>query len=227
MRTTGLEWVSDALCWHVECSDGLSYDVRPINPDDGPALRAFHHRLSQRTTYLRFFTFHPELSDVEVARFTNVDQEGRVALVAEEAGNLIAVGRFERLAGATAEVAFVVADDHQRHGIGSLLLDLLVDAARQRGVDSFVAETLAENSPMLAVVYHSGFPVTSRRDHESVTLEFPIGPSAAYDEARRARRSHMTVSARWTAATGPVLKTVTTSSSANGEPRRVEGGGPR
>ena len=73
--------------------------------------------------------------------------------------------------GATeAEVAFVVADEYQHHGIGSLLLDELARAAWQRGVEVFRAETLAENSAMLDVFRHAGFPVTSGIEYGTVTL---------------------------------------------------------
>jgi GNAT superfamily N-acetyltransferase len=179
------------LRWHVECADGVAYDVRPIRPKDGPALRTFHGSLSERTTYLRYFSSHPALSDDEVRRFTHVDYVRRLALVAEDGGGLIAVGRFDTEAGTSkAEVAFVVDDRHQCHGIGSLLLDLLVVAARERGVTTFVVETLAENRGMLHVVYHSGFSVASRRDHETVTLEFPIAPTVSYCAELARRHSH-------------------------------------
>ncbi len=177
-----------SLAWHVECPDGSRYDVRPISPEDGEALRAFHRRLSERSAYLRFFRCHPELTDGEVERFTHVDHDARLALVVEEGGNLVAVGRFDREADtSTAEVAMVVADDHQARGIGSVLLDMLATAGRERGVIAFVAETLAENLGMLQVIRHSGFEVTARHDRECVTLEFPVAATRSYRVARAAR----------------------------------------
>ena len=108
-------------------SDGyLRYHVRPIRPDDAPRLVAFHNDLLPRSVFLRFFTFHTELSPKEVERFTCVDYVNRLALVAEIEDRLIAVGRYDSAPGDTeAEVAFVVADDFQHHGIGALLLDEL------------------------------------------------------------------------------------------------------
>jgi GNAT superfamily N-acetyltransferase len=142
--------------------------------------------------YFRFFSFHPELSDAEVARFTTVDYEDRLALVALDADTLIGVGRFDRTSGETeAEVAFVVADEYQHHGIGSLLLDELARAARLRGIETFRAETLAENRPMLDVFHHAGFLVTSRIEFGTVTLRFPIALTEASEralDAREARR---------------------------------------
>ena len=78
---------------------GVGCHVRPIRPDDAARLVAFHAHLSPQSVYLRFFTFHPTLSEAEVARFTQVDFEDRVALVVTAGDEIIAVGRFDRVAG--------------------------------------------------------------------------------------------------------------------------------
>jgi GNAT superfamily N-acetyltransferase len=168
----------------VVSGGNLRYHVRPIRSDDGPRLVAFHHHLLPRSVFMRFFTFHPELSSKEVERFTCVDYVNRLALVAEIDDRLIAVGRYDSAPGATeAEVAFVVSDEFQHHGIGALLLDELVRAARARGITAFRAETLCENHAMLDVFRHAGFPVTSSVEYGTVTLHFPIEPTDAYEAA--------------------------------------------
>jgi GNAT superfamily N-acetyltransferase len=170
----------------------LRYRVRPIRPDDGERLVAFHRHLSPHSVYLRFFSVHPELSEAEVARFTTVDYGDRLALVALDGDRLIGVGRFDRRPGEPeAEVAFVVADEYQHHGIGSLLLDELARAGRQRGIEAFRADTLAENRAMLDVFHHAGFPVVSSIEYGTVRLRFPIAPTESYAralDAREARR---------------------------------------
>ena len=172
----------------VILSDGTWCSLRPIRPDDAERLIEFHQHLSQRSTYLRFFTVHPTLSAKEVKRFTTVDYEDRLALVVERDGQLIAVGRFDRIVGTPeAEVAFVVADDYQHHGLGSLLLDELARAARARGIRTFVAETLCENKPMLDVFHHSGFDVSSKIDCGTVWLRFEIEITESYRDALAAR----------------------------------------
>src|SRR5436190_15616073 len=90
--------------------DGSSVELIPMTPEEASRLLRFHHRLSPETTLRRFFGFHPELSPAEVHRFTHVDHVDREAMIAVSEGEIVAVGRFDRLgSGATeAEVAFVV-----------------------------------------------------------------------------------------------------------------------
>lgn len=177
----------------VDAPDGLRYHVRAIRTDDAERLVDLHRSLSPHSVYLRFFSVHPTLSDGEVARFTTCDGVNRLALVATVGDRLIAVGRFDREPGSEeAEVAFVVADEYQHHGIGSLLLDELAGAARLRGITSLRAETLAENRAMLDVFHHSGFPVTASVDGGVVSLRFPIAEtdrSRAVLAGREAARS--------------------------------------
>jgi GNAT superfamily N-acetyltransferase len=168
----------------------LRYRVRPIRPDDAERLVAFHRHLSPHSVYLRFFSVHPELSPAEVVRFTTVDYNDRLALVALDGDRLIGVGRFDRRPGEPeAEVAFVVADEYQHHGIGSLLLDEMARAARQRGIETFRADTLAENRAMLDVFHHAGFPVVSSMEYGTVRLRFPIAPTESYAQALDAREA--------------------------------------
>jgi GNAT superfamily N-acetyltransferase len=155
--------------------DGASIWLRPICPDDAQLLTEFHEHLSDLSTYHRYFFLHPRLSSAEVEHLTHVDYLDRLALVCEDHGHLVAVGRYERLPGTReAEVAFVVADAYQHRGLGSLLLQRLVEAARDRGIETFTAETLAENRDMIDVFMSSGFPVTTTTEWGTVYLSFPI-----------------------------------------------------
>ena len=85
------EWESD-----VVLTDGGTAHVRPIRPTDADALVALHARLSEETIYLRFFTPHPVLSTLEIERFTQVDYDDRMALIAELDDEMVAVARYDR-----------------------------------------------------------------------------------------------------------------------------------
>jgi acyl-CoA synthetase (NDP forming)/GNAT superfamily N-acetyltransferase len=184
----------------VVVSDGGVVHVRPIRPEDADALVAFHGKLSERTRYLRYFGAYPRISERDLHRFTHVDHRDRVALVAVLDEEIIGVGRYDRLGGRTqgadgetadAEVAFVIADAHQGRGIGSILLEHLAAAARERGIKRFVAEVLAENSRMVRVFTDAGYSAKHEYDSGVVHLTFPIAPTeqsraVAFERERRA-----------------------------------------
>jgi ribosomal protein S18 acetylase RimI-like enzyme len=73
-------------------------------------------------------------------------------------------GRYVMLQPGRAEAAFTVVDQHQGRGLGTVLLRHLAAIAAGAGIDEFVAEVLPDNTPMLEVFEHSGFPLTSRRE---------------------------------------------------------------
>jgi RimJ/RimL family protein N-acetyltransferase len=155
--------------------DGTAVIVRPMRDDDGDRLVAFHARLSPDSQRLRFFTPHPRLSSQEVDWFTHVDGHERVALVAEHGGDIVAVARFDRLPhSVVAEVAFVVCDDHQGRGLGTLLLDRLATRAREEGITHLVAETLPENARMLRVLRNFTPAATSRMSDGVVHVTVPL-----------------------------------------------------
>jgi GNAT superfamily N-acetyltransferase len=162
--------------------DGTVLVVRPMRPDDEDRLVAFHARLSPESQRLRFFNAHPRLTSDEVWRFTHVDGHERAALVAEHDGEILGVARYDRLPrGAVAEAAFVVRDDHQGLGIGTLLLDRLADHARQEGLTDLVAETLPENTRMLHVLRGFTAGATSRYDDGVVCVTVPLDSPQVHD----------------------------------------------
>ncbi|HEV2237360.1 MAG TPA: hypothetical protein VGR57_11930, partial [Ktedonobacterales bacterium] len=101
--------------------DGSVVSVRPIQPDDGDRLVAFHARLSPETIGYRYFTSVPVLAPALVEHLTHVDYERRMALVATigqgSSEQILAVVRYEFINSTTAEVAFVVEDRWQGDGI--------------------------------------------------------------------------------------------------------------
>ncbi len=172
----------------VELFDGRAGLLRPIRPVDADALRSFHASLSSSTVRRRFFYLHPELTVAEVDRFTNVNGTDRVAFVVETTGGIVAVGRYERMGDPTgAEVAFVVADAYQHHGLGSLLLARLVERAREVGITTFYAEILDGNRAMLGVLRDSGYPMTSTEASGVVKARLDIASTRSCPGSERHR----------------------------------------
>ncbi|MDV7172173.1 GNAT family N-acetyltransferase [Gordonia amicalis] len=181
-------WIADVLA-----SDGGVVHLRPIVPDDADRIVAFHSKLSERTRYMRYFGPTPTLPPREVARMTTVDHQQRVAIVAVLGGEIIAVGIYEGLAfdgkPESAEVAFVVADEHQGRGLGPVLLEHLAGAAAENGFTRFEAEVLSENPNMVAVFRDAGYQLARSFDGSTVHVEFLIDPTEALLSVRNAREN--------------------------------------
>jgi RimJ/RimL family protein N-acetyltransferase len=133
--------------------DGTTVPYRAIQPEDAPALQAFHRSLSEQSVYLRFFGFMRELSDERARYFTQLDGVNRVALVALDPvapGTIIGVVRYDRDAGTDeAEYAAVVTDRWQGRGLGTALTQRLIVAARRCGITRLYAVVLPGNERML------------------------------------------------------------------------------
>jgi GNAT superfamily N-acetyltransferase len=165
----------------VELPDGMSVPYRAIAPDNAAALQRFHHRLSDRSIYLRFFGAKPELSDKKAGYFTNVDGKDRFALVAldpEREGEIIAVVSFDR-EGETdrAEYAAAVEDRWQGRGLGLVLTRRLIEAALKRGIRVLTGVVLFENRRMLNLLKDLGLPERLRYEdgieHVEIELQRP------------------------------------------------------
>jgi RimJ/RimL family protein N-acetyltransferase len=137
--------------------DGAVVRLRPIRPDDAPRLQALHGRLSRDTAYQRFFAIVKRLPPDWARVLATVDYRRRLALVVEARSGddpeLIAVGRYDALDEPdTVEVAFVVQDDWQNRGLGTLLFDAILRAATARSYHRFRAYVLADNRRMLDLI---------------------------------------------------------------------------
>ncbi len=182
MQDYPAHWATD-----VVLADGATAHVRPIMPSDADRMVAFYERVSDQSKYYRFFAPYPRLSDRDIHRFTEVDHVDRVALIALVGDQMIGIGRYDRLGGDDAEVAFLVEDSQHGRGVGSLLLEQLAQAARERGVAHFVAEVLPENRKMIQVFRDAGYQVANSFQDGVMHLEFAIDPTADSLEVMQSR----------------------------------------
>lgn len=175
----------------VVLSDGGTVHVRPILPDDGPLIHAFHARQSPESIYFRYFTAHPTLSEREVEQLTHLDYEDRMAFVALRGDVMVGVARYDRWPGRSeAEVAFFVDDAYRGRGMATLLLEYLAAAAREVGISAFTATVLPSNRRMVSVFQQAGFVATSSFEEGVIEVRLDLQPTpeaAAAIEARANR----------------------------------------
>jgi GNAT superfamily N-acetyltransferase len=162
--------------------DGGQIQIRAIRADDKQRLLQHFQNLSPQSVYYRFFGLKRSLNDDDLLRFTELDFINDVGLAATlgcgASERFIGVGRYIGNEGSSrAEVAFAVLDEHQGHGIGTLLLKHLVRIAQMKGVKEFAADVLRSNKQMLEVFAHSGFRVHDSYEsgvvHVSLEIEAP------------------------------------------------------
>jgi acetyltransferase len=138
--------------------DGTGCLIRPIQPEDATALQNFIRSLSDEARYMRFVSVMRELTPRMLARYTLIDYNRELALIAtvtraDEQGLMqeMIVGLAHYLRnrdGRTAEYALVVSDDWQGKGLGRQLMNRLIDAARDQGLEMIEGLVISNNRPM-------------------------------------------------------------------------------
>ena len=170
--------------------DGTIVQVRSIRADDDARLREFHARVSPDSIMFRYFRALPTLPDALVEHLTHVNYTTRMALVATVGSvgdeQIVAVVRYEGMAGGEAEVAFLVEDRWQGHGIATGLLHHLATYARKQGFTTFVADVMVANYHMREVLRNAGFPHSVRYDSGCIEerLDISVSPRASFRSLR-------------------------------------------
>jgi acetyltransferase len=152
------------LATTLEVPGGPPLDLRPIRPEDAALECEFVAGLSPETRRLRFRSAIRSLTPAMLARFTQVDYDREMALVAIERRDgrerEIGVARYIRLPDRrTCEFAIVIADAWQRRGLGLRIMRRLVEVARGAGAEVMVGYVLASNVAMLRVCRELGFAI--------------------------------------------------------------------
>jgi acetyltransferase len=158
---------------NVETPDGEPVTVRPIRPEDEPLMVKFHQSLSERSIYMRYFhmmNLDQRTTHDRLTRICFIDYDREMALVVErrdpETGEreIMGVGRLSRLGGSReeAEYSILISDAFQRRGLGTLLLERLLEVGREEGLQRITAEILYDNRAMQGISRKLGFKL--RRD---------------------------------------------------------------
>ncbi|MEL7044830.1 MAG: GNAT family N-acetyltransferase, partial [Pseudomonadota bacterium] len=155
--------------------DGTDVVIRPIRPEDATMEQAFVDGLSPESRFNRFMYRLQKLTPKMLARFTQIDYDREMALavVLDEhrvEPRILAVARYvTNPDGESCEFALTVADDMQRQGIGRQLMQSLMNAARDRGLDLMEGDVLTSNRKMLRLCEGLGFRLVRSTDDPEVT----------------------------------------------------------
>jgi acetyltransferase len=158
--------------------DGTQVILRPIRPEDEPIEAELIENLSEETKRFRFFYVIKEITHDMLVRFCNIDYDREMAIVAEYTDSSgrrrnVGVGRlimdpFRR----RGEFAVVVADDFQGKGLGTKLMDMLIQIAMEKGLESIYGLVMPENIRMIELCRKLGFEL--RHTPEEVIAELNL-----------------------------------------------------
>ena len=151
----------------VTLGDGTPVTVRPIRPEDEPRMAQFHKGLSEESVRFRYFgsmALASRIAHDRLARTCFNDYDREIALIAERtsanSSEILGVARLIKAHELDeAEFAILIADAWQGRGLGTHLLELLVNVGRAEKVGRITGRILAENTTMLEVSKEVGFAV--------------------------------------------------------------------
>jgi GNAT superfamily N-acetyltransferase len=150
--------------------DGRGVAIRALRPEDEDDMLAAVGRTGTQSLQRRFFVAKRGFSEREIAFFMNIDFANHVALIAladeDEGKVIVGGGRYIVTEPGKAEIAFVVIDDYQGQGVGTLLMRHLAVIARAAGLKELFAEVLLENAAMRKVFSKFGFQARRSQDQD-------------------------------------------------------------
>jgi acyl-CoA hydrolase/GNAT superfamily N-acetyltransferase len=154
--------------------------VRPVRMSDEDALKDLFYRLSDESTYMRFMQYKRSHPHEELLELVSLDYEQNMGLVvthSESGGEeIVALARYDvDRATQRADIAFVVRDEWQRRGVGTMLMRRMAEVAQARGLEGFSADVLASNKSMMAIFQKSGLPMRATLDGGCYHLELDFG----------------------------------------------------
>jgi acetyltransferase len=149
---------------HTVSAGGVPCFIRPIRPEDAPLLEGLFNALSPQSIYFRFFSPLKALPHRMLARFTQIDYDREIALIALNESSpheqMLGVARLIRIPGTSrAEFSIVVGDQWQGKGIAAALFERSLAIAKEQGIEEVWGIVLPENKRMLALGRKFGFSV--------------------------------------------------------------------
>ena len=169
--------------WRLK--NGEQVMIRPVRPEDEPALVRFHSELSERSVYLRYFQpmkLSTRTAHERLTRICFLDYDREMALVAEHRDpasgeqEIIAVARLSKLHAVNeAEAAIVVSDHYHHQGLGTELYRRLAQIARDEKIARIVSTMLGENREMRAICQKLGFRIQTDLEEQTVKAELEVG----------------------------------------------------
>lgn len=169
--------------WDWKLKDGTPVTIRPIRPEDEPLMVQFHHTLSERSVYLRYFCSLSLSTRVEHERLVRIcfaSYDRGFALVADRKNpqtgehEVLGVGRFSALNRTEAEAAVLVSDQWQGRGLGTELLAGVARVAREEKFQRLCGEILRDNLPTQAIFKKVGFRLRATDDPSSVSAALQL-----------------------------------------------------
>ncbi|WP_055493905.1 bifunctional GNAT family N-acetyltransferase/acetate--CoA ligase family protein [Streptomyces sp. TP-A0356] len=166
---------------HALLADGSTVCLRPVEPDDHQRLRAFYEEMSPENLRLRFFTVSPSSAAMAADHACAPARPGHRALLAEAKGRVLGLAEYDTGGDKdAAEVSVAVAEGLHHRGVGTLLIEHLVSAARAEGITTFKADALSENLDVLRLFADLGLCTRRHFDGPEVRCTIALDEDDAY-----------------------------------------------
>jgi RimJ/RimL family protein N-acetyltransferase len=167
-----------------KAKNDIEIRYRAIRPHDEEGMRHLFYRFSDEAVYARYFHSVSSMPHAKMQEYVNVDWHqvmSIVGLVGEEGkGRIIAEARYIKLPDSPfAEVVFIVDEKYQQLGIATILYEILVRLAKERGIKGLVAEVLSSNIGMMKVFKNGQLPVKTRLEGGTYHVEIPFNASVS------------------------------------------------
>jgi len=165
--------------------NGSSLMLRPIRPEDEPAMQAFFGQLTSDDIHTRYFCSFRDPGHARLARMTQIDYAREMSFVAVADGHeggphilgeVCAAGDPDNI---VAELGVVVRSDCQGKGLGTLLLQKLIATCRARGTRTLEGNVLPGNDSMLNLARRAGFSVSAEAGADTVRIRLELGRAVA------------------------------------------------